>query len=241
MRPESLKSDGLNQRISDDGEKSIGEILENINPATPEQTNIERYYTAGSDWAKGINLEHRIPIALSQYSKLGTSNPFYEILNSADNLSLVHRECHKSKTLNDLVIVKAIRLNIKKILTLHNLNRKTSSKIEFLRALATGLIELTNTPELNSETQDMFKTGTFNKLISIAESLQRADEKTSQNFLQGYRPTAFSKKSQNTKPFLTKKRDYTKIYKHRIANKKKLMDIRSRKINTGVRKSTGRS
>lgn len=238
---ESIRADGLNQRISDDGDKFIGEVLDNINPSTPEQTNIEKYYISGSDWAKGINLEHHVPIGLSQYSKLGTSNPFYKTLNSIENLSLVHRECHKSKTLKDLVILKGLRLNIKQILATQKLNRKTSSKIQFGRALAVSLIQLNTISEKNTESQDIYWTNSFNKLISIAKKIQSADDKTCQNFFQETRGITFTKKTSKSTLIPTKKRNYTKIYKHRIANKKKLMDIRSKKINTGLRKSTGRS
>lgn len=71
--------------VSDFNSKALNERITLKHVVIDSQTN----YT----WHKGLDLDHVIPIKLA-----GNLKPLKILLNSINNLRLVHKNCHKSKT-----------------------------------------------------------------------------------------------------------------------------------------------
>jgi len=184
------------------------------------------YYFTGNKLTKNLDINYCLPKELSLYSVLGFYTFFYKLLNSRENLFLVHKQCHKEKIIYDRILRKLFRAFFKAELNKYSLTKKTVSKTLFQQCCFKAIIVLFDYLLLENKYKFIFNSNIFKRAINIvSESLfnnDLADLKIFDKF------TIRKKKTIN--------KNYLKIYKHRMIKKKKLLDYRSRRINYGLKK-----
>jgi retron-type reverse transcriptase len=116
--------------VSDLNSKSLNERITLKNVTTDFQTN----YT----WHKGLDLDHVIPIKLA-----GNIKPLKILLNSINNLRLVHKNCHKNKTFGqeEQELLKNYR-KIRKSFVPRGIKLKTLKQDELQKLHVRSLLEL---------------------------------------------------------------------------------------------------
>lgn len=116
--------------VSDFTPKSLNERVTLKNLTTDSQTN----YT----WHKGLDLDHIIPIKLASNIK-----SLKILLNSINNLRLVHKNCHKNKTFGqaEQELLKKYR-KIRKSLVPKNIKLKTLEQDKLQKLHIQTILEL---------------------------------------------------------------------------------------------------
>nr|WAK85005.1 hypothetical protein and HNH endonuclease [Amicula sp. isolate GU52X-4 cfCalB7] len=99
-----------------------------------------RYHHTIHDWAKGLNLDHIIPIKLA-----GKIDSLTNLLESINNLRLIHKDCHKTKIfgLEEQQLLKDYR-KIRKSLVPKNTKLRTLDKNELEQLHLKTILELEN-------------------------------------------------------------------------------------------------
>lgn len=119
-----------------------------------------------ADWSRGLNFDHIVPIALAD-----RTIPLISLLNGLNNLTLVHAECHKTKTLGETErsFLKEMRRIRKSLLPEGIKLREVDSKTRTDITCKTILV-------LNAKgSLDRYKglsrstSGTINRLLQIAK------------------------------------------------------------------------
>jgi hypothetical protein len=193
-----------------------------------QMVNEDSYYSIGNVWTKNLEIDHLIPKALNLNLVLGFHAFFYKLLNSRENLFLIHKQCHKKKIINDKVFLKLFSVFFKNELKKHNSTKKTASKTLLQQCSVKAIIVLNDHLLLKNKYQFIFNSNVFKKLVNIAVeflfSINLINLKVVNKFI-------IKKKKINNR------KNYLKIYKHRMINKKSLLALRSRKINYGLKKN----
>jgi len=116
--------------VSDFNSKALNERITLKHVVIDSQTN--------HTWHKGLDLDHVIPIKLT-----GNLKPLKILLNSINNLRLVHKNCHKSKTFGqeERELLKNYR-KIRKSFVPKNIKLKTLKQDELQKLHIKTLLEL---------------------------------------------------------------------------------------------------
>lgn len=150
--------------VSDFNSKALNERITLKHVVIDAQTN----YT----WHKGLDLDHVIPIKLA-----GNLKPLKILLNNKNNLRLVHKNCHKSKTFGqeEQELLKNYR-KIRKSFVPKGIKLKTLKQDELQKLHIKTLLELKKNNHFkyldkikNKTTRKLFK-----KLLIETEKLRRS-------------------------------------------------------------------